>query len=153
MFYFSFNTYYYLNRNLNTCYFSVGTGVKKSWPMSPLWIRTWTKSDASTWCYTTAWLLMPSEYGHPNCHTFDKKNMKMTLQKCLSFIWQSDASRNWLSPTWRLLENLKFEMTFIDTNDASCQDVMFHFVASRTGVSFWRGRLRLFYAWKISIST
>ena len=122
-------------------FFSKGWGPE-SRPLSSLWICTWTKSDTSTWCYTTAWMLMPSEYGHLNWHLFDKISMRMRLKKCLSFIWQSDASRNWLSPTWYLLENLKFEMTSIDTNDASCQGVMFHFDTSRAGISFWKGHLK-----------
>ena len=105
-----------------TCYFSVGG--PESWPRIlapvPLWIRAWTKSDALTWCNTTAWMLMPSENGHPNWCLYEKiKYENYASTKFLSLISHSDVSRNWLSPNWRLLEKFKFEMKSIDTNEAS----------------------------------
>ena len=65
------------------------------------------------------------------------------LTKFLSLIYQSDASRYWLSPNF-FLEKFMFEMTFIDTNDASCPGVMFHFDALQAGASFRKGRPCLF---------
>ena len=70
--------------------------------------------------------------------------MKKTLQQNFEVLYMSDANRNWLSPNLILLEKFKFEMTSIDTNDVSCPGVTFHFDTSQAGVSFRKGRPRLF---------
>ena len=136
----------FIRKPLHILFFSRGR-CPESWPLSPLWIRAWTKSVASTWRNTTAWLLMPSEEGHPNWCLFEKISMNDASTKFLSLIWQSGASRNWLIPNgllekfslkWRVL----IQMTPVK---ASCFILTPHkqvsVLENDTYVSFTPGKL------------